>query len=658
MGKESQRRSDMKDLLILDSTEGSIVFSAGSGALTSNADKSSGVVRALSLFAQYVLHEPVQFVRFQNHRMIFLPGSEYMAVSLVSVDVNPRQIIPIIRLTLWLVESYADYLGMSSNYNQMIAFYRALAEPSKAAFIFPRTPEGLLDLLTLVTILIHDLRYGINEVVSNVHFVDSEGEIPTILSSVNPEVIFAFLPETEFIRSLGVAYCCVSAESPEESVFYVSPEEKSFMKISSLFGALGYKYGDHVAKILDTEDAFELAREVMSLPRSRDDVLYRAIIEATMNPRKDILTTLTQVVVEALEELRAEKSVAEELKPISFEEPTEAKEKEMPTAMPQPAEPVTPSVGQISDLELPDLSSLEESPASDTTSSAPPSVSIPTVEESASTSSEVISSEPIPSEVSPPPSQVPLVSEDILGKISDSQKSKLEKAIADGWLYRFDSIPLIVDFSPYHSGVAPPPSYREPYQDDDEKKLILQILPPDAGKITVRFFLPTQRIRSALSSLESLTDVHDAQISVEQDHVAITVPAGKFTFAIRAIIWSAVVEYLDEVSYGIKDRTDTFRFPNEGTIMLIPPKRDYVREKLPRKIVKIVHQDEVHQQHETKEFWTVARAIDMIIKELTEPLHQGKGVAFKLQDDSLEEEQITLFLLVVSELTGVGWSRW
>ncbi len=630
----------MKDLLIIDPSGGNVFFSAGSGSLVTHADKSSRVVQALSLFARHVINEPIQFVRFQSHRMIFLPGSELIAVSLVSVEVNPRQIIPIIRLTLWLVESYADYLGIGSNYNQMVAFYQALSDPSSVAFVFPRTPEGLLDLLTLVTILVHDLRYGINDVISNLYFVNSVSEIPKIVENVRPRVIFAFFPESDQFKELGIPYCCVSQDNPEESIFHVSREEKSFKKISSLFGALGYKYGDYVAKILDTEDAMLLAKEVMSLPKTKDDVLYRAITEAAINPRKDILTTLTQVVVETLEELRAEQSVTEELKPITFDE-TEVSTASSSESLSSPVTTTASTSDQSGELQLPDLSSLEETtPPSSTEIVSPPPAS---------------TTEPSALPAATPPS--PVAPKEIVGKLSDEQLTKLRRAISEGWLYKLETVPLIVDFSPYHSGVSPPPGYKDPYLKDKDK-LILQVLPPESGKITVRFYLPEQRIRAALSSMDSLAEGHDAQLTAEQDHITITVPAEKFTFAIRAIIWSAVVEYLDEVSYGVKERNDTFRFPNEGTIMLIPPKRDFVKEKLPKKIAKIVYQDAMHQQHETKDFWTVARAIDVTIKELTEPLHQGKGVAFKLQDDSLEEEQITLFLLVVSELTGVGWSRW
>ncbi len=625
----------MKDLLIIDPAGGNVLLSAGSGSLNSNPEVSARVVQALSLFARQVVKEPIQFVRFQNHRMIFLPGSELVAVSLVSVDVNPRQIIPIIRLTLWLVESYQDYLGISSNYNQMVTFYRALSAPNSAAFIFPRTPEGLLDLLTLATILVHDLRYGVNDVISRSFFVSSEDEISGIKDQINPDVLLAFFPETDFFKSLGANYCCVSSQNPEESIFHVGSDEKPFTKIPTWFGLLGYKYGSYVAKILNSEDALLLAKEIMSLPKSKDDVLYRAITEAIINPRKDILTTLTQVVVETLEELRAEQSMTDELKPVPLGATTTAETEPHQSSMePTPS----PSTSDSGALQLPDLSSLEDV-------AAEPSAAIPETREVET------------QEVVTPTLPSPAVKEVVGEELPAEQAAKLKKAISEGWLYEFESLPLVVDFSPYHSGVVPPKSYRNSYA-GKEDWLILQVLPPESGKTTIRFFLPSQRLRTAMSTMESLTDLYNAQLIPEENCLVISVPAGKLTFAIRSVIWAAIVEYLDQVNYGLKERTDTFRFPNEGTIMLIPPRREFIREKLPKKIVKIVYQDELHQKYETKEFWTVARAIDKTIQELAEPLHQGKGVAFKLQDDGLEEEQVTLFLLVVSEVTGVGWSRW
>ena len=40
------------------------------------------------------------------------------------------------------------------------------------------------------------------------------------------------------------------------------------------------------------------------------------------------------------------------------------------------------------------------------------------------------------------------------------------------------------------------------------------------------------------------------------------------------------------------------------------------------------------------------------------PLKQGDGVVFVASDNNQEMEEIALFLLFVSEVCGIGFSRW
>ncbi|MHA1331376.1 MAG: hypothetical protein ACTSR2_09885, partial [Candidatus Hodarchaeales archaeon] len=56
--------------------------------------------------------------------------------------------------------------------------------------------------------------------------------------------------------------------------------------------------------------------------------------------------------------------------------------------------------------------------------------------------------------------------------------------------------------------------------------------------------------------------------------------------------------------------------------------------------------------------WTLGKAQDTILTALLEPLKRGEGVVFVASDSNKEMEEIALFLLLISELCGIGFSRW
>ena len=92
--------------------------------------------------------------------------------------------------------------------------------------------------------------------------------------------------------------------------------------------------------------------------------------------------------------------------------------------------------------------------------------------------------------------------------------------------------------------------------------------------------------------------------------------------------------------------------------MLIPPGREFVRQKLPSQIMEIVEEDRIISEIETEQIQTVAKAVDTLLKRLVAPLRYGHGVALIPRKESQEMAEITLFLLLISEISGIGFSRW
>ena len=125
------------------------------------------------------------------------------------------------------------------------------------------------------------------------------------------------------------------------------------------------------------------------------------------------------------------------------------------------------------------------------------------------------------------------------------------------------------------------------------------------------------------------------------------------------MIWSLFIEYTSLVHAQLRPRTVLLEISNQGSICIIDNLTPERRKQLPSQITEILEEDKFIKNFEKdNEPVSIALSMDNIIKGLSNPLKKGDGVGFVLRDGSNELPLIMQFILNLSEISGIGWSRW
>jgi len=160
----------------------------------------------------------------------------------------------------------------------------------------------------------------------------------------------------------------------------------------------------------------------------------------------------------------------------------------------------------------------------------------------------------------------------------------------------------------------------------------------------------------ALADLEARVKGH---VALELGGVMFKASQENFYNAFKGIIWSLFIEYAYQVEKQLRPRTEIFKIPNEGSVCIIPdgltPNR---RKQLPKKIVDVIEETELIQQLESENPVTIAKSIDALLQKTLSILKTGKGIGIVPRKGKNEVPELTEFLLILSEVTGIGWSRW
>jgi hypothetical protein len=236
--------------------------------------------------------------------------------------------------------------------------------------------------------------------------------------------------------------------------------------------------------------------------------------------------------------------------------------------------------------------------------------------------------------------------------ISPEIASQLQKTRESGLQYNFADIPVVLDTSPMALDLQP-----------------TNVVPSSKSNITVSLFHKLDQFECHISTyeprLESIKDsLKDLAVrlegSLESGHesVSLKVSHERDKTALRGILWLSIIEYLTQVEKNIKTLSSRFNIPREGSILVIPPNRAFVKEKIPSKFKTFIYEKEIREQIETEALWTLGKAHDAILSLIMQPLYQGEGVAFVASESNQEMEEIALFLLLISEICGIGFSRW
>ena len=609
---DSQTTSN--DILVVHQNR--IIFRSGKGLLTEHSKISATVTQVLNLFSQKIMGgEQIHFIRFTNHRMIFLlpqdrTDNELVALVLIPIARNARQIVPTMGIILRLVEQFLKGEILDAQNRHLDLFYQILTSPTTSLYVIPRSTEGILSALVLLAGFAHDMRFSLESIVSRLIFIDpdSSSDISSVVEASNQNRILSLtpIPNSEDNDNLLI----FGYESQLKQYFSANSGEKLSDAMSRIFGA-----NSNAAKMnrfIDNNDAREIAQSISMFPSSEDDYIrYKILLPTVIQPGKDVVVTMSAPVMHKLRELT-------------------------------PQKPKTV---------IPDLQSLVVEKAE--LNEGEQDVSVPRVEVSAPVPSIELSAEP---DAIPTPQRV--VTEEVapvkpVEGMSPDIISKLQKTRQDGVQYIFEDIPIVLDLAPLSLNLSP--KHPVPTNDLD---ITISLFQGENNNFVIHVYTHPARLESLKVSLEDLLSRIEGSIEMHERYILIEAPIENQQIALRGLLWLSVVEYLTQVEMNIKTLSKRFNIPNEGSILIIPPKRDFVQSKIPSKFTTFINESEIRESNETEALWTLGRTLDMILALMMKPLRQGDGVAFIASDTNQEMEEIALFLLLISEICGIGFSRW
>jgi hypothetical protein len=658
MSMPSQETSS--DILVIHKNR--IIFSSGQGPLTRHSKISATVTQVLTLFSERIMKgEEIHFIRFEKHRMIFLfsqniKEDNLVAIVLIPIERSPRQVIPAMSIILRMLEEFLKGNIEDAQEQQLDCFYQILSSPEKTLFVVPRTADGILTALVILTAFTHDMQLGIQQITSNLHFVHPEKmeELQEVIQKSETRRILSFVPLPLVEENKNILF--IGSDLPRKQYFSAHPGDRIYDTISRIFGS--QSNANKMKNFISNEDARELARSISMLPRTEDDFIRKEILLSTvLQPGKDIIVTMSAPVMQKLRELTP-------LTPITKEVPA-TEEFITPKKIPIPEKPIVDAIPIIKKPEVEkEIPTVKETPSLTT--------DLDTQLEPTGEVTEVIQPElqqPIADteasfKLVADPDAIPIETPGIVAEsiesittpaldIDSDVRIRLDEARERGFEYRFDSIPLILDTTPYMSDT--PENINIPY---DESAITLRLFQGEEKQLTIHLYTIHDRLSALRESLEDLSIRIGGEIHLKGNHVSLTVSKDKQELILRALLWSSIVEYLTQVRMGTLKLSDLFKIPKEGSILIIPPKRDYIKEKIPSKFINFIEESEIRSQFEQEELWTLGKSQNEILSYLMAPLKKGDGVVFVTSDTNQEMEEIALFLLYVSEVCGIGFSRW
>jgi len=585
---DSQNASN--DILVVHQNR--IIFRSGKGLLTQHSKISATVTQVLNLFSQKIMGgEKIHFIRFANHRMIFLvpletTETELVAIVLIPIARSARQIVPTMGIILRLVEQFLKGEILDAQNRHLDLFYQILTSPTDSLYVIPRSTEGILSALVLLTGFAHDMRFSLESIVSRLLFIDpnNSSDISTIVEASKQNRVLSFTPipsseDNENILVFGL-------ESELRQYLSANLGEKSTDVMSRIFGE-----NSNAAKMnrfIDNDDAREIAQSMSIFPPSEDDYIrYKVLLPTVIQPGKDIVVTMSAPVMHKLRELT-----------------------------PKKAKPVTPDLESLV-VEKTEL--VVEKPG----------ISVPRVEVDTSIPSIELSAEP--DAISAPE---PVVTEKV-DQVSSAEGmssegiSRLQKTRQDGLQYIFNDIPIVLDLAPQALSLSP----KHPVPTND-LEITISVFQGDDNHFVIHVYTHPARLNSIKDSLEDLSSRIKGKVETHERYISIEALIDHQQVALRGILWLSVIEYLTQVEMNIKSLSKRFNIPNEGSILIIPPKREFVKAKIPSKITTFIDESEIRGQNETEALWTFGKTLDIILALMMEPLSQGDGVAFITSDSN------------------------
>ncbi|MFQ5981163.1 MAG: hypothetical protein ACE5OZ_23730 [Candidatus Heimdallarchaeota archaeon] len=595
--------------VIITDSQGKVVFGAGEGALSQNQEISGTLTLTLSLFANRVVQEPLQFVRFANHRMIFVtleaaaPGM--FAVSLVKKDVKPGQFVPMTSVFLDLVGRLhtADRLD-DNNRATLQTLYEFISMPTDGLLVSPWTSIGFYSTIVFAIGLIYDLGFfDVQKVISRVYFCQPS-EIPRLIEEFSPKGILSCFAVEE-MPSIGDGKHLVTTNVLNQILQIIGGEGSHWEILGRLFGQDSNAM--RVAYALSTERSEALRAAIDQLEAHETDLLIETLNDCVLSP-EDSAEIVENAFASKLEELAKRTPLEPQVAPeVEAEHPVE--------------------------MSAPEVL-LEELPPEVPPEELPPEVS--------EVSSPEISSDEL---ITPKEPEVSLIPPEALVEAEET-------------VYKFESCPIELA---YCKGL----SYKQVKPISLDRKLhgiVLRIFEKSKDQYEFEVALHPDRSVDIKPTVDDIISRFGAQEGESYPNdLTFSVSSEKGSKVVRGLAWAAITEFLRQMQSKLAPPSDAMLFLNEGSIMLIPPKRRFDPKQLPSQILKIVKEQEIEEglaSNISEQILLDGASVDQSLMEIVIPLKQGAGVAFVPRDSSEEMPEIMLWLLTISEVSGVGFSRW
>lgn len=296
------------DILIVNHDK--VIFSSGVGRLTKQPQISATVANVLTLFSQRLLgNEPLRFIRFDNHKMIFLASQNpkfpsLVAIVLIPLEVSVRRVIPCMRIVLGLMEEFLEGKIEDVSFEQLDCFNRIINFPSQALFLLPKTAEGIRSALVLLTGYAHDFQVSIERVTSRMFFVVEQDflSIEDIIEKVENLGVLSFLPLPDHLKSPSNKFCEIGNKSARRQFFSALPTENPFQTLARVFGS--YSYAFKMKSFIDNEETLEITQSIAFLDKKYDVFVRNEILLSTiMKPGRDVVATLSSHLLQKMKEI-------------------------------------------------------------------------------------------------------------------------------------------------------------------------------------------------------------------------------------------------------------------------------------------------------------------------------------------------------------------
>jgi hypothetical protein len=650
---------DENNLLIFDPSTASIIFTVGEGILTKSKKIVASLTQALILFSDKVVNQEISFIRFQNHRMVFIHEHGLYGVKIVPKDQLTKNFLPSIKIMLNIQNQMKklDSTVSSQAEEKLNIFYRLLKNPELNLYVFPESIEGYLSLLIVMATLNYDLSINLESIKNNfvILKMDSVSKLPQYVNETHKGIISFGLNLQESLSNANIPD--VLEIDNKTSLFNtIFPNNKSNYKLISLI--IGTESSSHIiSQIIDREQSInEVALSLVKLPETTMAVEIATEAISNFSKEQRLAKPLYRIIIKRLKDLEGQIDLNLQSEKVSKDSliPNEVKTSSF----------FTDTKSTTNDNKTQEIQKLDFTSISSTSEIIPQSNSTP----------DSIAPAVTPSEASSfTSSDLTALANEFTSKLEDLTKSEPDeskinkKLIIDPNKEILDSksldtdissmkldknhifmehFKIYFDFSSFRLGINPEqitfrPSIQIVRINNDMTRFIVRISP-----LKHQWFQEICENLKKQINIEFRGENGDFDISTSNEHMF---------DVFRVSIWSSIIIITYAIQKGEIDLPEIFNITNDSNLCLILDLTPERKKQLPSQIEEIIEEEK--QLHGTG-VEDLVKSIDSTILAISNAMKKHKGVGFVLRKNTKELPLILEFILTLSEMCGIGWSRW